>query len=314
MKISVNGKITISISTAFLIVFSTLLILQNEFPSDTVDRKNHIFFSTEMDLNKKQVFILGTSLTGVLNNTHINEKIFQEKNDYEVYNLSFNNAKPRKISEILQQIIALQPEIIFYGISYSEFYISNENKLFEFFSGISPEIRDLNPKLLTLKFFKNILQSTEILENENKLQIRSQNTPFIDIYSDATTIANEIELDREISWQENKKISLGDYYENKEIKHFTNIIKKLKDEKINVIIFVVPLHKDYVKLIGEEEKATFDKLLNDIHEEFDVKIYDFQDKYYELPIWNDLRHVAYNTNSIVYSDDIANLILLVIDS
>jgi len=43
-------------------------------------------------------------------------------------------AKPKKISEILQQIIALQPEIIFYGISYSEFYISNENKLFEFFS------------------------------------------------------------------------------------------------------------------------------------------------------------------------------------
>lgn len=52
----------------------------------------------------------------------------------DVYNLSFNNAKPKKISEILQQIIALQPEIIFYGISYSEFYISNENKLFEFFS------------------------------------------------------------------------------------------------------------------------------------------------------------------------------------
>ena len=100
MKISVNGKIVISVSTAFLIIFSTLLILQNEFPSDTVNRKNHIFFSTEMDLNKKQVFLLGTSLTGVLNNTHINEKIFQEKNNYEVYNLSFNSAKPKKISEI----------------------------------------------------------------------------------------------------------------------------------------------------------------------------------------------------------------------
>jgi len=113
-----NGRIVISVSIAFAIVFLSLFMLDNAF-SDP-EKKDLLFYLQENSKNNK-ILILGSSHVGILNTTLIDEMIFLENADYEVFNLAYSNDKPKKRAEILQQMIFLKPEIVFYGISFRDF-------------------------------------------------------------------------------------------------------------------------------------------------------------------------------------------------
>ena len=61
-------------------------------------------------------------------------------------------------------------------------------------------------------------------------------------------------------------------------------------------------------------KQKLKHILDEISSEFDIPIYNFTNNYASLDIWADPSHVAFNKNSIIYSDDIAKMILKEIDS
>ena len=92
------------------------------------------------------------------------------------------------------------------------------------------------------------------------------------------------------------------------------IISELQEEEIKVIIFKTPMPKSYLENLPKSTIEKYNAILDEISNEFNVKIYDFSEKYMELPIWMDLTHVAYNDRSSIYSEDIAKMILSGIDT
>mgnify|MGYP000147058854 FL=1 len=48
-------------------------------------------------------------------------------------------------------------------------------------------------------------------------------------------------------------------------------------------------------------------------EEFEIKMYNFTNKYSDLNIWQNPTHVSYNMDAIIFSEDIANIIIQEVD-
>jgi hypothetical protein len=312
-----NGQIVISVAIAFFIVFSSLLVLDYVFLDP--DTKNHYFFLQE---NKdKKILILGSSHVGILNTTLIDELVL-ENSDYNVFNLGYSNDKPEKRFEILQEMISLEPEIVFYGISYRDFgyhqyedqFIPKKSMMMEKLLGM--QNHEINPKLNTLKAIKSIFTENNSEINEHSTDTKTiihTNAPFFPIQSYYTDTASESDLRRD----GNVFIASQIYIEpenNSQVENFKTIIDEFQNKDIKVVLFVIPHHTFYLDAITPDTKQTFEKILKEINNEFNVKIYDFQKKYIDFPYWYDVEHVAYVPGAMEYSKEIANMINSEIDS
>ena len=65
----------------------------------------------------------------------------------------------------------------------------------------------------------------------------------------------------------------------------------------------------YLDELPKSTKISLDNVLKSISEKYDVEIYEFEEKYADLEIWNNVDHVAYNNKSIIFSNQIAEMIL-----
>ena len=97
---------------------------------------------------------------------------------------------------------------------------------------------------------------------------------------------------------------------NDKIENFRKIIEKLQESNIKVVLFITPLHENFISNVEESEKRKLYDIVNKSAKDFNLDVYDFHDKYAELPIWLDVNHVAYHKDSMIYSDDVAEMIIL----
>lgn len=312
-----NGHIVISVAIAFIIVFSSLLVLENVF-SDP-DTRDHSFFLQKNE--DKKILILGSSHVGILNTTLIDEFV-SENSDYNVFNLGYSNDKPEKRFEILQQMISLEPEIVFYGVSYRDFgyhqyedqFIPKKSMMIEKLLGMQNQ--GINPKLVTLKAIKSIFSEKNAFTDEYPIDTKAvihTNAPFFPIQPYYTDTASESDLRRD----GNVFIASQIYIEpenNSQVENFKAIIDEFQKNDIKVVLFVISHHKFYLEAITPDAKQTFEEILKETDEEFNVKIYDFQKKYRNFPYWYDVEHIAYVPGAMEYSKEIAGMINLEIDS
>ncbi len=49
-------------------------------------------------------------------------------------------------------------------------------------------------------------------------------------------------------------------------------------------------------------------MIEELRNTYDVKIYDFSDRYIEQNIWFDVEHVSFNKKSKIYSEDVTDII------
>ena len=116
-----NLKIVSGVCIAFVISFGMLYVAINlSENSDRVDYKTE-FFSNQVEISKNKILLLGSSHIGHLNMSHIITQIENENLDFTVYNLADNGDSPKFRYNDLEQIINLEPKIVFYGISYRDF-------------------------------------------------------------------------------------------------------------------------------------------------------------------------------------------------
>jgi len=87
------------------------------------------------------------------------------------------------------------------------------------------------------------------------------------------------------------------------------IITALKENNIKVVLFSTPHPKYYLEKIGDSNIEIFTSALNKISEELDVTVYHLNDKYSDLKIWADINHVSMDEISMIYSSDLAKIIL-----
>jgi len=322
-------QIILTISIALIISTSSLYFMIDWYDNTVnVKRWHEEFFPQNQDESKK-IFILGSSEVGRLNATLIQENIAENGLDYDVFNLAYQGDRPSKRLKFLGEIIDEKPEVVIYGVGFRDFEkkpSQGTNMVTNFQTNTKPEnllpdpkdllntfidskIEELgfaffNPKLVSLKLTDVILNSKDL---ETIPDVKS-NTPFFTYGEHQVSVKKFSNLKRSF---EIKNPSFNGYVsleQNKDFKKLKNIISKLQDNNIKVVIFTTPIFKLMLDNIPQSDKDLFNIMMSKLEKNHNVNVYFLHDKYSDLEIWNDIHHIAVNKDITIFNDDITEII------
>lgn len=318
-----SKKIIASISIAFIITFSSLLVFQF-FSRSYVDvfRLQDEFYSKELGA-KKKIFIVGSSESAVLNNTHINEYLKKNGHDYDVYNLSLPSDQPSSRLQTIDKIIKLKPDVVIYGVGYRDFanqftliHQQNENlnvllpnpqNLFNSIIHQTNSNLDLikSPKFVTEKVLDTIVNDIAKKNNVKNYDKIQPKTPFYKFSKESKVINQKIDTVEPIGYIDSSET-------NDEVIALNQIINKLKNNNIEIVLFTTPYSRIFFDNLSDHNKNTFDNILTDILNKHNIPIYRLEDNYADLNIWYDYNHVAMNPHAIIFTHDIEEILVKVI--
>ncbi len=322
-----KNKIIFSILISFGISIFVILFLDSIYPEpDTVAGTDHEFYFKSFDPKKERVFVFGSSNMGQLNSTLVNEIVSKNNPSFEVYNLSISSDEPSSRVPHLERTISLKPTLVIYGITYRDFQLCGfnsepctENDPFllpdvkkSIEENLPKEIQEnkLNPAFTTMRIIRDGFGGSQLFAEQDK--IRLPNSPFY--YIDPNLHHTIIEYDEELEKQSNEMKNQGlvmDVSDNgRDVKALKFIIKSLKENNIDVILYTMPQNGPYfLDNLSVENKENFNQMIDRISSEFKIPVYDFTEKYAENKIWGDTRHVSFNPKAMIFSEDFAKIIL-----
>lgn len=316
-------KISSSILLAFAISILFFYIFNETFPSQKAsDINKHQFFIEQLDNPSKKIIMFGGSGAAQLNSTMINESLKNKYEKIEFYNLSYNADTPKQRFQSINETVELEPKLILYGITYYDLngYIwDNEKQNLQPLPTIEldptklilnendPSLK-INPKETTLNFIRNAFSDSELFPTKRD-RFQLENAPF----------SHFDEYQTKIATNENLKVITASFVENRvnqdpsitkeQIKFLKNIIKLTQEKEINLVIIILPQQKYFLDLVPEKDNELFLNTLHNIKNEFDIELYDISRDYERLNIWQDHNHVAFNSQSIIFSEDILQIII-----
>ena len=330
-----NSKITLSVLSVLLFSFLLVIFFMNTYGSSMEDNKIWFYHQT-FDTNEKKIFLIGSSQTGQLNEAFIQNLIFDSKSNYKIYNLAYGEDAPVQRLAHINDIISAKPENVVYGIGFRDFAkgtwlewtdAQKENILPEpeiYFQNIERSVGlFLNLDYENLKYPQAIIRSIlhKIISSPSDYQTTEYGAtltkPFWPSFDKLGTIRTDEEL-RDLyarQCEENHRGCSLSYEpinpaeENKNFIALKEIIKKLKENDIEVIIYSTPHNKYFLDSMRESDKQIFDTFLSIISDEFDIPVYQLHDRYINEQIWYDNSHVALGNNKILHNADIGQIIL-----
>lgn len=307
-----NMKIVLCVFIAFSLSFVALMYLQWTHPDPIVEKQGK-FYAQGIQTQKERLLLLGASHVGQLNTTRINETVSKNYDNYLIYNLAYNGDNPKKRLDSIEQIIALKPKIVFYGISYRDFESNAANNSPEPLNFIKDSLKidadplQFNPKFTTLQIIKSIFNDDELFANREQVTI--PNTPFFVYNTEQLTIIPNAAIDELAGTTEGAGLYINTPEKNERLANLKKILDTFSENNIKVVLFIAPLHQTYLNDLSDTSKNNFELIMEDIRNNYDIKIYNYTSKYSQLNIWANPDHVAYNKISMVYSDDISQMIL-----
>jgi hypothetical protein len=338
IALGVIFAIIIAFSILVMVDFSHYYLIQNDVKefskeSDSQQPEKIIqtkFLSQYFEPNQNKIFLIGSSQIKPLNTTHIQEQLSKNNQDFEVYNLGAGADSPQERLKNIDLLISSKPKIVVYGIAYRDFMdqspleqsetkpISLLPDPHDFFNEISTKLfssYDLefmeNPKLVTLTILKslkyNVNESIENKTNENNLLVRPYPNAFFNENTNDVP-KNDADLRNAFFVEGVTFNKIGNYDKNVNVIAFKEIITKLQQNNIEIIIFITPQSKYYLDAMPSSAKVAFDTLIKNIEKDHKIKIYFLLDKYKDLDIWYNAQHVAIFNNTQIYSTDISNII------
>ena len=100
---------------------------------------------------------------------------------------------------------------------------------------------------------------------------------------------------------------------DKEVLALNSIIKKLQENNIEVVLFSFPYNSIMLDNTDPNQIENFEKMLKNKQKQFDVNLFFLHDKYSNLNIWKDRLHIANNPKTIIFTEDILEKIIEVIN-
>lgn len=330
---SMNLKISAYVLVSFLIAFSVFSYvmflpttkIQAETPlplnTDYYLSVQRDFFS-EIDPQEKNVFIIGSSYIMALNTTQIHNYLVLNNVDYQIYNLSIFGDGIQKRATVIDMIISAKPEVVVYGIGADDFsdpipvntlsakpisILPDPHEFFRVGFDMIENHLELNfpdsPKAVTWVNLRQIMGTGVDLEKYSPYP----GSPFMKISEGSTVVISDLELKNQLAY-------LGPFGQieppqnNQYLKSLKQILDKLKENNIKVVLFVVPHHNYVLSKAPAEYEETFDFILKNIEESYGLNVYKRNTGYSDLSIWHDLSHVAVNKKSQPFNDDVAKMI------
>lgn len=213
------------------------------------------------------------------------------------------------------KILALKPKIIVYGISYRDFesktLIENDwlrpDQLVGYILQIDTTPFQINPKLTTLQAIRDAVNDDELFASRRQMTI--PNTPFFPYHEDQLVIIPNAAINNMAGTTEGAGLFVETPEKTRQLVYLKKMIDVFSDNEIKIALFSAPLHQTYLADLPDTSKTNFSLILDDVAKNHDVKLYNYTSKYSQLNIWANTDHVAYNKMSMVYSEDIAQIIL-----
>ena len=316
-----NKTILISILLALTFSFLIFYTFHEFFPPQKIsDVKDHPFFAENKNSASEKILLLGGSGAVQLDSTMINQLLNKNYENHVFYNLAYNADTPKQRYKSINETIMLKPKLVLYGMTYFDlngFYwintIKNPQPLPTI--GLNPAallayddpFLEINPKETTLNFIRASFADADFFpEKSNRFQLENAPFSFFDEYQ--TIIADDDYLEKISPEHVKIHVNQNESVTKEQVRYFKEIIELLQKNDVQVIIFVLPQQKYFLDLVPEDDQAIFYASLEEIKNEFDIKIYDLSDDYADLNIWMDHNHVAYNKKSMIFSDDIYKII------
>ena len=306
-------KIGLAILCSFVVSFSIMSGISLSETFDELYEQEKKFYSHEL-IDEFSVFIIGSSHSGRINVSIVNELINDVHSDVVVYNLGVPSDNPEFRLRTLEDIVSKQPDIVFYGISYRDFnYPEINNSLLpepkSYFSGMFIlEQLDLffkNPKRATLENIRGLIGETSQTPVESK-EFYLNNTPFHPYYEHMTKTNT---LKSKPDTATTQQVWKGDLSSNKRWLAFSKIITTLQENNIEVIIFTTPQSQVFLDILSQEQKNSFEQILEILQESHDLKIHDYTTKYSRANVWDNPTHLAFNEDGFQFSNDVAEMII-----
>ena len=324
-----NSTLKTSLVVISIICFTFILVyfyvdsFSNYLHANRINLENNFYL--ELDNDGKKIFFVGSSHVGRLNQTYIQEHLFDNGKDYDVYNLAYGSETPRNRLLYVDSIIAAQPELVIYGVGYRDFLdeaSQSDPTLFEInlpnpSQNLKYGIRSLghfldydfenfrSPQLI----FKYIVKDVLNFNNKQVIEpIYTHSKPFYHYDVSETVILNKTQVEKMGELFSFHLNSLPIYEKNQNAYALNQSIEKLNQNNIKVIVFSTPHVKSYSDKIPMDFKNEFDNILEKFSQD-GIPVYLLRDKYIDLEIWSDAHHIAVNPKSIIYSEDIAEIIL-----
>ncbi len=318
-----NKKIPFVVFTSIAISFLLVYLVNDNYRSNSdIEKWEYLFYSQDFD-EKERGYLIGSSMTVRINQTHI-EKVLQENGqNIEIYNLGKPQDFPSERIQSLDSIINSKPKFVVYTIGYRDLKLVDEMP-----EGEGPRViptgkfTELNNfklgdwSLNKLNFgvdldnFKNPkLTTLQIIDQVGKKKIdppiiKDPKHPFQ--YQIGKPILSEKEMNEKyhkINYRKNM------FPEGKNGVALEKIVSELTSNEIKVFLHLAPYHELYRNVIPEEDEKKYITYTNNLSKKYGVIIIDHHLKYSDLEIWNDFRHIAFHEKSIQYYEDIANEIL-----
>jgi hypothetical protein len=274
-----------------------------------------------------QIYILGSSQVASLNLEHIENYLNENKSNYVIYNLAQGADFPSSRLGDIDKIILLEPKIVVYGLGLRDFE-TKQNTNFSplgttqiITDNIFPTINFFNknielifeenefinkifksPKVITLRLFNYIIKN-DFGYNYPDIKLH---IPLIQ--SGITPIISNSDIKEKSEKESLTFRGISEIQNNPEFVAFKKILQKLEKSEIKIIVYTVPHNQAYLDIISKNDMKLFTNSIEDITMNYNIPLYYLHDNYTNLEIWGDLYHVAYNNNTIIYSNDIAEII------
>ena len=265
--------------------------------------------------DKPYIFIFGASYAYPINSTHVADYLEKNNLNYDVYNLADMSDTPTHRIKNLEHIISLKPKVVLYCVSITDFAksmhteLKNEKNdeitdtlsLKQGINKIISSITDSNsigiwptsPKERTILSLKYAIRGPEYIHN-----------PFINFNTIPITDEKTFESKYRVKFE-----GIDTSTENKQRIALEKIIAELKKNGIKVILFTSPHHRVILDGVGKTGIETFESLMKEISDKNNVDVYFLHDKYEDMNIWRDPNHIAVNSKSLIYSDDIGEMLV-----
>ncbi|MFB5631652.1 MAG: D-alanyl-lipoteichoic acid biosynthesis protein DltD [Nitrosopumilaceae archaeon] len=323
-------SVTIAFTISFLLLFSYMELYElGKFTSNLIEKEEIEKFN-----ERKNIFLLGSSFVGSLNSSHIENYLKKNNLDSNVYNVRDN--KIFRMVEISDSIILANPDIIVYGIGYRDIgYIENDclitndfipynnktieevliqyesKKLFdpsEIIDAKNPkfelfDLSEFHPKYITIELLRHYLKGEKSYELTISNQSGISEIPLGDFKSSEIVNIDDLNsLDSEV-------YGMCYDYRDQELDNLRIVMNKLIVKEPRIIIFIPPFTQSYIEKMPPELRESLTTSVFNIAKEFDAEFYDLSEHYKSSNIFEDHTHIAKNPKSIVFSEDIAKIIL-----
>lgn len=316
-----NIIIISSVAISFIITFSFLIFALYEFgPNDTC-KLQYAFYSQHFNDTKK-IIILGSSQTARVDATYMKTQLDTIGLNYTVYNLSSPGDVPTDRIWSLEKIFSMKPDIIVYGIGPRD--LEKPVSLNSSYTKPASQLSDLHDEISRFLFIEkrmpyctNFLKSPKVAsleifrvfnrENpESEKKISEKDLPLFKYPQDWRIIKSYEELKIDSSIAPSYR---GLDPESKNIIALEYIIQESQRHHVKILLYSTPQHELFLNKISDPDKQKFHSILQSFHDEFNIGVYFFDNRYSNLQIWSDTTHIAKNDKALVYTDDILKVIL-----